>query len=330
MADRVDAQKFGPFAAPLARLAASRATYFGSAWTRLLPGAQRTRATSRILELDVAHGARRGTAFLKVAIQNVADRRERARAMRNLLDDYVHQERAHAALPGSVARPIACFPEALAVVTEGAEGDTLATLLGRARWRGQWQELQLTFARAGAWLAAFHASGRADERISLARLRVRVDTHLRKAAGTQDRRRALRRFDGLAALVRSRELRAVPLHGDFSLENIVASGDRVTILDFDVSGGAVGTWLHDVAYLYAALARHAAKPWAPRRELERLQRALLRGLDPRLTPERPLFQLMLLVHAASGLFDAETWSRNPLQKAWNQLLWRPYRAWLGL
>ena len=162
MADRVDAQKFGPFAAPLARLAANRATYFGSAWTRLVPGSQRTRATSRVLELHVAHGARRGTAFLKVASQDLADRRDRARAVRNLLDDFVHQERAHAALPGSVARPIACFPEALAVVTEGAEGDTLATLLGRARWRRQWQELQLTFARAGAWLAAFHASGRVD------------------------------------------------------------------------------------------------------------------------------------------------------------------------
>ena len=69
----------------------------------------------------------------------------------------------------------------------------------------------------------------------------------------------------------------MPLHGDFSLENIVASGDRVTILDFDVSGGAAGTWLHDVAYLFAALARHAAKPWVSRRELERVQRALLRG-----------------------------------------------------
>src|SRR6185312_13942575 len=104
----------------------------------------------------------------------------------------------------------------------------------------------------------------------------------------------------------------------------------VTVLDFDVSGGTSGTWLHDVAYLYAGLARHAAKPWVSRRALEGVQRALLRGLDPRLSPERPLFQLMLLVHAAAGYVDAVAWERNVLQKVWNQVLWRPSRTWLGL
>ena len=322
----------GPFAAPLARLAANRAAYFGSAHTRMRPLRERRRATSRVLELEIENGARHGTAFLKVGTKSVTDRRERALAMRNLLDDFVHQERAHAAMPNSVARPIACFPEALAVLTEGAAGDTLATLLGRTRWHRGWEELQLTFARAGAWLAAFHTLGSADERISLDRLRTRVETLLRhaKQLSVNERRRALRRYDGLAGLVPAHDLRAVPLHGDFSLENIVARNDRVTVLDFDVSGGTTGTWLHDVAYLYAGLARHAAKPWVSRRELEGVKRALLRGLDPRLSAERPLFQLMLLLHAAAGHVDAVAWERNVLQKVWNQVLWRPTRAWLGL
>lgn len=291
--------------------------------------AREHRATSQVLRLRLGADARAPEAFLKLTHAPPRER-ERERLVRRMRADFQQQRRAFEAMPEGaygVARPVGCDPESLFALTEAARGEMLDSALrgGRAG--------AAVLRRVGAWVRTFHESLRSEGRVSLAEIRRYVDVRLHRALehggafGAEQRRRVLARFDEIAAQVASSDLGAVPIHGDLSLENVIVDGERVTVIDFDVDAGTSGARYHDLAYLYVCLERLKVKPWI--RGVAALQRALLEGFEPGLSPSRPLFRLMLLQHVACRLAEGSG-QRSPWHEAFDRLAWKSCLRWAGL
>lgn len=331
------------FAPVLQRLATEREKLFGSERARLEPVQRLSRRYSEVLRLRVDDGERKSYAFLKVNRVASGISSDPAQLRRNLLQDFAHQQQAYESMRGNnvlaVARPIACFPDEFAVITEEVSGQPLEDAI-RAHnldaWLGDDAALQLTFERVGAWLRTFQERRPMQGTVSVSALRSYVDVRLQHvvahggAFGAEQRRLVLRRFDALASEVRAEELAEVPIHGDLSLENVLVDGQRVTAIDFDVAAGATGTRLHDAAYLHLALERLKGKPWVRAAAIDRLQRAVLRGMDPRLSASAPLFQLHLLQHMVCHLVEALDAKHGVARRLYSGWLWRPCKRWLGI
>jgi len=294
------------------------------------------RATSEVIRLRLGDGT---SAFMKANRVGSLRPHERERVARRLTEDFVQQQRAHAAMqvgPHGVVRPIACRPERLVMVTEAARGQRLDACLRGAGIGRRAEGVQATFTRVGAWLRAFHGSMPQSGQIALGEVRAYVDARLRRAMeqggafGPEERRRVLNRFDALASRVAPRELGAVPIHGDFSLENVLADGERIVALDFDNGAGVAGTRFHDAAYMYICLQRVRPKAFGPPGGIPALQRALLAGFDPALSPANPLFQLMLLQHVSCRLAGGDLCGQGPVRRLLERHSWRHCWRWAGL
>jgi Ser/Thr protein kinase RdoA (MazF antagonist) len=111
----------------------------------------------------------------------------------------------------------------------------------------------------------------------------------------------------------------VAIHGDFCPENILLDRDSVWVIDF--AGGERGAALHDLAYLYCHLDAVAAKPWVAAAGVKELQQALLRGFDPGLREEHPLFRLMLLRHTLCQMVVQRTSRWSAARRLYNRYLW---------
>jgi hypothetical protein len=149
----------------LSKLTADGARYFGHAPVFVEPIRLLDRPFSTLLQIRVSGALRFREAFVKILKPRANTPDQIASMRRNVLDDFEMTRRVHtglAAYPGLTAvRPIACFPEDLAIVTEDAPGDTLATLLSR-RAAGMprartMEELALVLRRVGSWLSAAQA-----------------------------------------------------------------------------------------------------------------------------------------------------------------------------
>lgn len=254
--------------------------------------------------------------------------------------DYRASLRAHAHLTHgsglSVARPIACYPELLAVVTEEAPGQTLASLLRRAfTWpprRAHFEALGSAMERLGRWLAAFHKMDLRKGAVSLPQMRGYLDDRLQSLVkgrrswfGAAHREAVLRLFDSLASLVPADQLDEVPLHDDFCPDNVLAADDSVHAIDLGSNRGAK---LHDLTYLFLYLEVLKSKPLVPTAAVQRLQEALLRGYDPAVHPSQALFQLFVLQHTICELVVQTDPRRKRLSTLYSQFLWGAHLRWI--
>jgi hypothetical protein len=73
----------------------------------------------------------------------------------------------------------------------------------------------------------------------------------------------------------------------------------------------------------------ALKPQIRRSVIERLQRAMINGYDPALTPERPLFRLLLLLHRINHLATLSVNRASFLEELYNGSVRRHHRQWLA-
>lgn len=264
-----------------------------------------------------------------------------AQMRRRVEHDYAVNLRIHDALvpfPGCGAvRPVACYPDDLAIVTEEAVGQTLlAHLEANAAWfpsRTVIDSLALTMAATGRWLKAFQTIDPSDDDISADELRAYIDHRLTRlvAAGSPvvtaaARDQLLRHIDELTSALPVGALRSVMIHADLAPGNVLVSGDRIVVLDFAMTSR--GTRLHDLTRLFLQTDLLGAKPQFRRRVLDALLTALLNGFDPALTPRDPLFRLLSLLHRVNHLATL-TLSRAPLPASlYNRRLRAIHAAWL--
>jgi Phosphotransferase enzyme family len=330
-----------PFRPVLSKLAEHGLRYFGAERVALQPVRQLDRPYSTLLQIRVAGPSSTDDAFVKI-LKPRADTPDQIASMRqNVLDDFEMTRRVHdglAAYPGLTAvRPIACFPEDLAIVTEEARGETLSTLLStRAagpRGARTIEALGSILRSVGAWLTAAQAVLEPDREVSADGIRRYLDTRLDDLQSTGRVRLTLRGREAVAAyrdrLLREAgpDLRAVWIHADFCPENIIVRDRGVTVLDFTMAKG--GTVYHDLSHLHLRLDAMKAKPWFTSRVIDRLQRELLESFEPGLSPDRPLFALMLLQHVLCHLVTLQAPGGGRLSRLYADRLHRRHRRWLS-
>lgn len=194
-------------------------------------------------------------------------------------------------------RPIACLPEYRAIVTEEVSGRPFGELLAEAT--RPTAELAAIAAQVGTWVRIYQEIVPAPGEIALSERRQYLDERLALLEGRvlsrADRAAALDRFDRLAAEIGTPAVRAVAIHADLSPLNVmVDDAGRVTVIDFTMA--KTGTVLHDLTHLYFHLELMGARHRGRQAAFREMQRALLAGYSPGLSPDDPLFRLMLLQH----------------------------------
>ena len=282
-----------PFHTVLSKLVAGGQQYFGSDAIAVEPVRQFERPFSNLLQIRVADGSGSQGAFIKI-LKPRGDTQDQIASMReNVTRDFdmtVRVRDALAATPGLTAvRPIACFPEDLALVTGEAVGPTLSQGLASkaAGWSGgaAVQEISNAIRLVGAWLKEAQAALPRGPDVSLDTMRRYLDTRLDilETNGpirlTTSGRLAIERYrNHLIGGITAQDLRSAWIHGDFCPDNIIIRTGQVTVLDFLMA--KTGTVYHDVAHLYMHVDSMKVKPWFRPAVIERLQRDLLDGIQP--------------------------------------------------
>ncbi len=289
----------------LAALTANAQQYFGDPRAIVEPVARLERPFSALLRLRVNASGRDSHAFAKVFKPRFSTPEELAQLRRWVLREFRAATRLHEALhpeAGLTAlRPVAVFPDDLAIVTEEVVGTRLDLLLRDALWgRRVPVPVDLIAERIGAWVRTYQAVIEAEGALDLAERREYLAVRVRKLVDANvftdaDALQVMRRFDEVASQVIDPSQPLVAIHADLNPSNIlIGDAGGVTILDFAMA--KAGTRFHDLSHLYMHL---EFLKWRPRLKsaiVGEAQQALLRGYADGTSTSEPLFQLMLLQH----------------------------------
>lgn len=250
-------------------------------------------------------------------------------------EEFDATERLHRALvsrPGLAAmRPIACFPEHAAIVTEELQGRTLSELIAAAAWgRRVNPSLEVVGTRIGAWLRTFQREGASGSGFQADERRTYLDDRLRhitpRFLSETERTHALALFDRLAAQIAPGSEQAVPVHADLCPANIVVTpAGAVGVLDF--ASAQTGSRYHDVAHLYLHLMLAQRRSRMRASAIARMKESLVASFEDQAIPTHPLFRLMLLQHIVCHVAElAERLRWRPsvryhlIQWRWKRLL----------
>jgi hypothetical protein len=318
--------------------------YFGATRVEIEPVSYTERPYSEVLRIRIEADSAISYAFIKVFKREEDSSSYLERMQKRVARDYAATERSYKGLLAheglAAVRPIACFPEELAVVTQEAPGHSLDNLLKcEAAWRPGGEalkKLENIFARIGSWVRAFQTIGNPDRRLSLEDMRRYLDVRLEKLVRSDcvrftesDREKSLGFFDVMAGEIKSTDLVEVPIHADLSPGNILVDGGTITVLDFTMT--KTGAIYHDLAHLYIHIERLKAKPWYRPHVTDALQKALLGGFAPQAEPHQPLFKLLLLQHTVCHLLQLATSAGNLLARVqWQHLRNRDQKYLRGL
>jgi aminoglycoside phosphotransferase (APT) family kinase protein len=298
----------------LARLRSDACTHFDRDDLQLEPTHLHERVLSYVLRLAVRcpGNVPLPHLFVKIFKPRPSPGMEAMRA--RLQHDFDVTRRTHLAMASledlGAIRPVACYPDQLAIVTEETPGQTFAAYVeSHARWfphRDTLAELERVTGNVGRWVAAFQRTDPTIGIVSLSDLRQYIDVRLERMVlephamwTAADRRRTLLHIDRLAATVPDVDLTEVIVHADLAPGNIIVGHARVVVLDFAMTRR--GNRMHDITRLFTQLEMLAAKPQFRGAVIARLQSALVKGFDARLTDKHPLFRLLLLLHRVNHL-----------------------------
>lgn len=304
------------FAPVLRQLQNSVAQHLGVSDVQLIPVGYEDRPFSQLLRVRLhaaSHTRPDSHVFVKLFKPKPHDggiQKMRARVVHDFeTTRHIYESlSAHQGL-GAV-RPLACYPDHLAIVTEEAQGITLLDYLNMsATWRpGEHKRAELanTMTSIGRWLHTFQTIDRRDTSVSLDELRAYVDVRLERlvrhgGAGftSSGRSKVLTHIDQLGRGIQTAELRDVIVHADLAPGNILVAPSGIVVLDFAMTSR--GSSLHDISRLFLQLDLLTGKPQFRPRVVALLQRALLEGFDASLTVDQPLFRLLLLLHRLNHL-----------------------------
>jgi hypothetical protein len=323
------------------RLRDEGARLFGRRDVQLTPIHAADREASKVLKVAVSGVEGVDTVFVKVfkplAPGPGARDEIRARVVRDFnVTTAVHASMATLPRYGT-ARPLACFPEQLAVVTAEAPGETLLQLLERraAWWPSSHAlgEVKDAVTDVGRWVRAFQSVQSRPGAFSLDEMREYIDVRLRRLLVAripvfdgEGRNRVLRDFDRIAATVDPGDLRQVLTHGDLAPSNVLVTRHGITVIDFAMV--TPGGLFMDIARLYTQLEFLMAKPKFRPAVIRELQHRLLGGFDLQLQPERPLFRLFLLQHLLCHMSNLARNPAPPFARLYNRHQLRLHQQWL--
>lgn len=315
--------------AVLTRLRDDGEELFGGAVSRIETLRRLDRPFSTVAQVKLTLPSRTSYAYVKLLKPRADNAAEVASMRGNVQRDFEMTRDVRNRLTPfeglSTVRPIVCYPEHLAMVTEQAEGPTLSALLRHASRFGARgvAAAERVVSEAGRWLKAAQAVLPADRDVTAAKMRAYISVRLDALSEVQlDPRAATLTAEGRAGLeaLRDRlldeaaaELQPVWIHADYCPENIIAGRNATIVLDFTMAKG--GTKYHDVSHLFLRLETMKAKPWSSGAAIDRLQAALLHGFEAGLHPSRPLFELLLFQHIVCHMVSMSS-ERGGLLHRW--------------
>ena len=326
------------FAPVLDRLRVDAAKHYGSSTTRLVASRYDERPFSHVLRVEVHNDVGTGPAaglFVKV-FKADADRVEMMRD--RVANDYATTVSVYEAMRRhddlGVVPPIACYPDLLAMVTEEVQGPTLLNhLTNHATW---WSaagaaDINEGLERVGRWIRVFQGVNAAAEADAADEMRDYIDHRLKRLVSMRHsgfeesgRTRVLRLVDTLSRAADESDWDQVPVHSDMALGNILIANGRIVVLDFAMAKS--GNRLQDVSRVFLQLDLLRAKPFIRSAVIAEGQRALLRGFDVTLLPDRPMFRLMMLRHRINHLvglihdkhsFAGQMYNRGLIRRHYN-------------
>jgi hypothetical protein len=299
----IPTEGFGPI---LERLMRDSDRYFGASTIAIEPLARFQRRRSELLKVRIRAGSGAIYAFVKRYRLESTDPAERIFVTARVETDFAVTQRIHRLVAGRdglhSVRPIACFPDELAVITEEAPGELLGRVLKRSAWLSGGRTLDnlcIALERVGHWLKAVQAMDGPPGRFSLDGMRAYLDIRLMRlrevrAMSAEERQVILDYFDEQRGHVAAADLVEVPIHGDLCPGNVLVSGSEITVLDLAMT--RPGSMYTDLTHMYTHIESDRTKRWVSQQKVERLLQATLRGFDGSLSPSRPLFALNVLQH----------------------------------
>lgn len=326
------------FDSVLERLRAESLQHFSTAHVRMERRRLSVRPFSQVLEVDIEADGRVISAFVKILRPRSEGPQELEATRRHIAREFEVMARVHggfAAHAGlSTARPIACYPGLLAMVTERVDGISLQRLLARARGfpsEAALEHLSATMRHVGAWLRTFQALDGPDGRVSLDQMRTYLDKRLEpltngRVIGADVRVRLLGYFDDLARHVPLSDLESVPVHADFTPENVIIRDCDVSVLDFTMAKR--GARYLDLSHMFMHVDLLKAKPWFRSAVIDALTSALVAGFDPLLRTDHPLFELLLLQHVVCHLRQMQLDPPALPSRIYAEFLRRRHLTWL--
>jgi len=234
-------------------------------------------------------------------------------------------------------RPLAYFPEHLAIATEEAPGRPLSELFQRVLMPFASKPDRLLLDRAchglADWLRQFQRLGGADTCAEPAALTEYIDARLRRLVANPiagftaaDRLRVLLVTAWLVGRLQPEDLVEVPIHGELTPAVITIDAAKLTVLD--CTSGRRGLALHDLASVFMHIGLFASDHRYSSALVREVQRRFLHAFDVTLDVQRPAFRVALLLNVVNhySLLAAQRTPSVAALSDWRVM--RRYRSWL--
>jgi len=272
------------------------------------------------LQLVAPHAPTTRFVYAKILTPGLKFQKIPEKYLTRLVTEFSATQRLQAALQGerdfAVIKPVAYFPEFLAIITEEAAGETLADLINcdGKLWPAaeKLEQLAQHCYRAGQALAAIQKATREVSRFDPAELLEYVDVRLRRLVESRqtpfsatDRRQIIKFLEHAIPAIPAEQFGLCGAHGDYAPFNMLATAEKITVADFTMF--KVGSVYNDLTYFYHRLEGYLHKPVFRSQTIRRLQNAFLTGyagsLEKSKSPlvtEDLLFKVLWIKHIVNN------------------------------
>jgi aminoglycoside phosphotransferase (APT) family kinase protein len=252
----------------------------------------------------------------------------------------------------AVIKPVAHYPEFLAIVSEEAPGESLAHLIAREGrlWPAdeKMERLAKHCRRAGQALAAMQKATPESAKFKPAELIEYIDVRLQRLSASEqtpftsaDRRQILKFLESAIPAIPPEQLASCGTHGDYAPFNLLAATEKITVVDFTMF--KTGSAYNDLTYFHHRLEGYLHKPIYRRQTIRRLQNAFLSGYVEAMGKTKQqwrvaadlLFKILWIKHVVNNYSAlmrqrvASTSKTVPFSaQLFNRHVFRRYNLWL--
>lgn len=285
---------------------------------------------SEIAHLSVREDSESKNLFVKLLYPDMADGRSN-RSDREYKEEQIKTEydllkklyQAFSSYPDlGVVKPVACFPELFALISEGQEGIKLSSFMGKAKiysGKNEMNNLMHWINLCGKWLRLFQRFIQDDsarwydfnEVFDYCDVRLDRLTHQRPQEFTDGFCKGLRCFlSEQVEQLKESEIQIVGRHNDYGPGNMIISNQKLVLLDF--SGFNYGPACCDYVKFWSELDLMKTNPLILSRTVEKLQGAFVSGYGRRIDSQEPLFNVFRVAYILDKMDDVWLdWSTMP-------------------
>ncbi len=228
--------------------------------------------------------------YVKILSPRATYQSDPEKYLARLATEFAAGRRLHEALGNAkafgVVKPVAYYPECLAMVTEEAPGMPLSNAITRdgKLWPSaeRLEQLATHCRRAGQALAAIQRATREASRYDPAELIEYIDVRMHRLLesdrvpfSASDRRQVMNFLESAIPAIPVEQLGLSGSHSDYAPFNVLAAAEKLTVADFTMF--KVGSVYNDLTYFYHRLEGYLHKPIYRSQTIRRLQGEFLRG-----------------------------------------------------